>query len=155
MCLWLLFQQIEKKQKINRSTLPQLMLCLYMAKRSCIIAIFQYVTSRMSLHLYIVSVCLRGESDSAQRCRYSATKMTRILVRFSTVGRCIFSSVSCSVCQNGGNGVEIKCSTGTPVGWHAHVYLILQGYTCVSLKPFSSLTLSSACFTWMLQICIL
>lgn len=39
-------------------------------------------------------------------------------VRFSTVGRCMFSSVSSSVCQNCGKGVAMTCSTGTPVQRH-------------------------------------
>lgn len=37
-----------------------------------------------------------------------------ILVRFSTVGGCMFSSVSSSVCQKEGKGVVMMCSTGTP-----------------------------------------
>lgn len=49
-----------------------------------------------------------------QRPRYSATNTARILVRFSTVGRCMFSSVSSSVCQNFGKGVLMRCNTGTP-----------------------------------------
>lgn len=48
------------------------------------------------------------------RPRYSATNTARILVRFSTVGRCMFSSVSSRVCQNFGKGVLMRCNTGTP-----------------------------------------
>lgn len=50
-----------------------------------------------------------------QKPRYSARNTAMILVRFTTVGRCMFSSVSSSVCQNCGKGVAMTCSTGTPV----------------------------------------
>ncbi len=50
-----------------------------------------------------------------QKPRYSARNTAMILVRFTTVGRCMFSSVSSSVCQNCGKGVAMTCSTGTPL----------------------------------------
>lgn len=59
---------------------------------------------------------------SAQRPRYSATNTAMTFVRFSTVGRCMFSSVSSSVCQNCGKGVAMTCSTGTPVQRHEGRY---------------------------------
>ena len=52
--------------------------------------------------------------SAAQKPRYSARNTAMILVRFTTVGRCMFSSVSSSVCQNCGKGVAMTCSTGTP-----------------------------------------
>lgn len=63
------------------------------------------------------------------RPRYSATNKTRILVRFNTVGRCMFSSVSSNVCQNFGKGVLMRCNTGTP--W----YMRRRGRKKICLKP--------------------
>lgn len=51
---------------------------------------------------------------SPQSPRYSARNTAKILVKFSTVGRCMFCSVSSRVCQNFGKGVAMTCSTGTP-----------------------------------------
>lgn len=68
-----------------------------------------------------------------------------ILVRFSTVGRCMFSSVSSSVCQNCGKGVAMTCSTGTPIGaaerggandddWQRALYTYIMPYVLLSCK---------------------
>ncbi|TNN41153.1 Homeobox protein six1b [Liparis tanakae] len=57
----------------------------------------------------------RTTDGHGSKPRYSARNTARILVRFTTVGRCMFSSVSSSVCQNCGKGVAMTCSTGTPV----------------------------------------